>query len=400
MMYDNIFYFHRIAKIGGTEQFLYEIAKKYYMYDITVFFSDGDPTQIRRLRKFIRCKKYIPGEKVKCHKAFFNFNIDMIDDVEADEYYFVSHAIYQEIGYHPPINNEKLTHYIGVSQYACDKLKEFAETIDKDIKPIRCYNPLTLEPKEKVIRIVSAGRLDDKTKDNGRTIKLIHALDKYAREHNRHYIWTIFSNPISFTIESPNVVLMKPRVDVRPYIADADFVVQLSNDMETYCYTNQEALGYGVRIITTPLTVNEELKVPKEANLICNWDMSNVDEIARRVFEEEYKEFKYQPPKDSWEDIIYISDSTYTEEEKNMKYKVRATSKFKDYNRFPVELGYIPEAGEVFMIDDPERLDMFLGNNDVFEKFVELIEEVKTTPEVKKETAALPKKSNKKIQKR
>lgn len=402
MIYSNIFYFKKICKIGGTEQFLYEIAKKYNQYDITVFYDESDTVQLKRLRKYIRCKKRIPGEKVECHRAFFNFNIDMIDDVESvDNYYaFVSHAIYQELGYHPPINHPKLNHFIGVSQYSCDKLEEFAKVIKKEIKAQKCYNPLTLEPKEKVIRIVSAGRLNDRTKDNGRTIKLINALDKYAREHNKHYMWTIFSNPIDFKIESPNVVLAKPRVDVRPYISAADFVVQLSNDMETYCYTNQEALGYGVRIITTPLTVNKELGIPEEANLICNWDMSNVDEIARRVFEEEYKKFNYKVPEDSWNNLLIKNNSTYLEEERNMKYKVRATSKFKDYHRFPLELGYIPEEGEIFMIDDQERLDMFLGNNDVFEKFVELVEEVKEVPKEKKETAMLSKKPNKKIEKR
>ena len=48
---DNIFYFKKINRIGGTEQFLYEIAKKYHELDITVFYDEADIYQLKRLRK-------------------------------------------------------------------------------------------------------------------------------------------------------------------------------------------------------------------------------------------------------------------------------------------------------------------------------------------------------------
>lgn len=233
-MYNNIFYFREINRIGGTEQFLYEIAKKYKDFDITIFFDQAEEMQLERLRKLVRCKKRKEGEVVKCKRAFFNFNLDMINDVEADEYFFVSHANYQELGYKPPIENDKLTHYIGVSQFATDKLDEYGKKLGKEIKTQRCYNPLTLEPKNKVMHLVSACRLDDKVKGGGRTLKLIKALDRYCEKTGRHYIWHIFTNPVSIKIDSPNVTLMKPRVDVRPYIAEADWFIGLSDDMETY----------------------------------------------------------------------------------------------------------------------------------------------------------------------
>ena len=239
MTYSNIFYFFKLASIGGTEQFLYELAKKYHDYDITIVYDVGDPDQVKRLKKYVRVIKHKKGEIIKCNKAFFNFNLNIINEVEAKEYYFVSHANYEELhrvhgGYIPPIDNPKLTHYIGVSQFATDKLSEYGEKINKPIKVIRCYNPLTLEPKEKVLHIVSAGRLDDTVKGGDRCIKLIKALDNYCEKTGRHYIWTIFTNPTTINVNSKNVVFMKPRLDVRPYIADADYVVQLSNDMETY----------------------------------------------------------------------------------------------------------------------------------------------------------------------
>lgn len=76
-------------------------------------------------------------------------------------------------------------------------------------------------------------------------------------------------------------------------------------------YSQNEALGYGVPIVTTPLTVCNELPIPEGARLVCNWDMSNVDEVARQIFEKEVKPFEYTPPKDDWENILAKGRSTY-----------------------------------------------------------------------------------------
>lgn len=403
LIYANIFYFKRICKIGGTEQFLYEIAKKYKDYDITIFYDEADINQLIRLRKLVRCRKHKKGEIVKCNKAFFNFNLDMIDDVDAEEYYFVSHANYEELhkvhgGYIPPIKNEKLTHYIGVSQFATDKLDEYAKSIGSKIKTQKCYNPLTLEPKQKVVRLASACRLDDKVKGGERTLKLIKALDKYCEENNRNYIWTIFTNPTKVQVNSPNVILMKPRLDVRPYLADSDYVLQLSNDMETYCYTINEALGYGVPIVTTPLTILNELPITENEHIVLDWNCENVDEVARQIFEKEVKPFKYTAPEDSWSNILENVKSKY-EEEKNMKYIVEATDLYKRLNTYDVELSkqknvkqYIPKEGE--------RWEVNLERKELLEEkgFIKVIEEVKEveTATKKVETEKAVKKTTKK----
>lgn len=186
---------------------------------------------MQRISKYVRCVKHIKGKKVKCKKAFFNFNIDMIDDVESTENYyaFVAHANFEELGYKPPIVHPKLNHFIGVSEWASEKLKSYAKNyLNKDIEVETCYNPLTLEPKEKVLHLVSAGRLDDKVRGAARNQVLIKALDRYCQEHNRHYIWHVFSNPMTVKFDSPNIAIMKPRVDVRPYIADSDYLIKLS----------------------------------------------------------------------------------------------------------------------------------------------------------------------------
>lgn len=368
---DNIFYFKKINRIGGTEQFLYEIAKKYHELDITVFYDEADIYQLTRLRKYIRCKKRKPREKVICKRAFFNFNIEMIDDVESTENYyaFVSHANYEELGYKPPIENPKLTHFIGVSQFAADKLEEYGERLGLRFKAERCYDPMTLEPVKKVPILVSACRLDDSVKGGNRTLKLIDALDRYCEINDRQYLWLIFTNKTGFTIDSKNVVYMKPRVDVRPYIAMADWVLQLSNDMETFCYTTNEANGYGVPIVTTPLSVYKEFtNVSDNERLILDWDCSNVDEIARLIFEKEVKPFKYIQPEDTWYKLLAKGKNTY-KEEMEMKVKVECINNYND-----LQLGRLVEIGEQLTITR-ERADTLTELNLV--KIIEVIKEEK-----------------------
>lgn len=374
----NILYFQNLNNIGGTEVYLWEMSKKYNDWDITIYYDTADPLQLKRLKKLVRCIKRKPGEKVVCDRVFFNFNTDMIDDVESTENYycFVAHAIYQELGYTPPINHPKLNHFIGVSQYACDKLEEYARKIGRnDIKAELCYNPLTLEPKEKVLHLISAARLDDKTKGGNRTKIFIEACDRYCERTGRHYIFDIYTNPMGVSINSINVALRQPRPDIRPYIANADVLVQLSNDMETFCYSDNEALEYGVPIVTTPLTVLKELPIPEEAMLVCNWDMSNVDEVVEKMFESKLGNFKYQSPADSWDKFLAEGKSTY-KEEKNTIYKVKALKTYKELEAIDNELGFIPDEGYEFEIDK-ERLNALLGDNEHKRVFVEVIEEIK-----------------------
>lgn len=327
----NIYYFRVISPIGGTEQFLYEMAKKYHKYDLAILYDEADFDQLMRLQKFVRCIRRKRNEIYYAKKAFYNFNIEAIEQIEAEEHIFVCHAVYQELQFEPPIEHPKLTKLLAVSKYAGEriKLQEEVQGVDKPI--VQCYNPISLEKPDKVLRIISACRLEDRTKGGERTLKLIEALDRYCAKTGKHYLWTIFTNSTRSEINSPNVAIMPPRIDVRPYIADSDWLVQVSNDMETYCYSINEALGYNVRIVRTPLSVAKELKIPEQAELVLDWGCHNVEEIAEQMFTEK-QDFTYKPPKDSWDKLLVHEPSQYTYKEQPVKLKA-----IKNY--YDLELG-------------------------------------------------------------
>lgn len=346
-MYSNIFYFKRLNKLGGTEQFLYEIAKKYKEYDICVLYDEGDPDQVKRISDLVVCRKRVPGEKYQCKRAFFNFNLDAIDYIESTENYycFVSHANFEELGYKPPIDNPKLNHFIGVSKWAADKLDAYAKILGQEIHTETCYDPLTLEIPHHITRIITASRLLDPVKGLGRMKELIKRLDKYCDDKGTKYQWQIFSDLPYGYIDSPNVLCLPPRGDVRAHISDCDLLVQLSNDMETFSYTINEALCYGKHILTTPLSVLKELNVPEEAAFYLDYDLNNIEDALKWIFAKK-KPFKYEPPIDEWEKFLLTDKKRHG----NCTYIVEATQGFEIV--YDTDVGRKRKRGERWEVDD------------------------------------------------
>mgnify|MGYP002622483652 CR=1 FL=1 len=358
----NIFYFRYINVIGGIESFFYYLAKKYKDWDITIYYNSGDPSQIKRLKKYVRVKKY-KGEHIKCNKAFFNFNLDIIDNIEAKEYIQIAHGDYKAMGIQPN-THPKITKYLGVSKQVCDTYKEVTG-YDTEL----IYNPIEIEKPKKVLNLISATRLT-KEKGKERMIKLAKMLDNAGIP----YIWTIFTNDTQ-AIDNPNVVYMKPRLDIIDHIANADYLVQLS-DNEGYCYSVIESLCVGTPVIVTECPVFKELGVNKTNGFILDFDLSNVP------IEEIYKglpKFEYKAKISNWDKFLEKGKSIY-EEEKDMKVKV--LENFKD-----IETGETREKDSIIELSK-ERIEEINNNKWCIENnrlLVEVIEEQKSK-KVKNET--------------
>lgn len=352
--YTNIFYFDRLNKIGGVETFFYEIAKKYCDNDITVFYSYGDLKQIQRLKKYIRVIKYT-GQNIKCKKAFFNYSLKPIDNIEAERYYEIIHANYKDLGIYPNVN-PKINEYIGVSQSVCDAFTELTK-----LPCTLCYNPITIDEPKKVLYLISATRLT-REKGKDRILKLAKALD----DAEIPYIWTIFTNDTK-EIKHPRIIFMEPQLNIRDYIAKADYTVQLS-DTEAYCYTMIESLLLNVPVIVTPWACLKELNITNDYGFILPFDMTNipVDEIYNKKFN-----FKYNLKPDNWNQILELSKSTY-KEELNSIYTVEALSTYQNNKLVDAELGHIPEPGEVWDVSK-ERFDLLAGENKRGIQFVKLV---------------------------
>lgn len=296
--YKNVFYFADINSIGGVETMFYNLARKYgKAYDILIIYRTGDEKQIERLRKLVHVRRYF-GQHITCEKAFFNFDTSPIESIDAKEYIVILHSDYQarkiRVPYHP-----KITKWIGVSQNVVNTAKEQS---GHDVE--LCYNPIVIDKPRKVLHLVSATRL---TQEKGKGRMKILA-DMLTRS-NIPFIWTVFTNDF-VPIDNPNVIYMKPSLSVTDYIADADYLVQLS-DTEGYSYTVLEALSLGVPVICTPCPVYAEMGMNEKNSIILPFDMSEIP--VDKIYAGLKKGFKYTPHEDRWEELLAPGQSNYEE---------------------------------------------------------------------------------------
>lgn len=162
-------------------------------------------------------------------------------------------------------------------------------------------NPIIIDKPQKVLRLISATRLS-KEKGFDRMCILLRALEKSGIP----FVWTIFTNDTNEErireLDSNNIIFMKPRLDITPYIADSDYLVQLSNDGEGFGYTPCEALVLGIPVIVTPVASFKEIGIKDGENgFILDFDMSNID--IQKIYKSHLK-FKYEPPRDIYGDLL------------------------------------------------------------------------------------------------
>lgn len=314
----NVFYISNFNTIGGVETYIYELARKYKDYDITVIYKTGDEKQLKRLKKYVRVIKY-NGEKIKCKKAFFNYETDIINNVEAEEYIQLVHALFKSQGLTPRIN-PTVTKYFAVSDTAAKEWEELT-----GVKPKVVRNPLTIteEEKKSVLYLISATRL---TAEKGKN-KMIKLAEKFDAE-GINYLWLVFTNDTK-EINNPNIVYMKPRLDIRPFIASIKgkgYGVQLS-DSEGDCYFTRECEAAGVPLLVTPIPSFKEQGLIEGKN--CYYIPFNVENINIKKIVNKIPEYEGYVKEDKWDKELVKSKSTYQKELKTM-VKVKCIKNYFD----------------------------------------------------------------------
>ena len=319
----NVIYFPSFNKIGGVETYCYEMALKFGSeYDITIVYKHGDPKQMQRLREVCRVIKFNEGDKIVCDVFLFGWGWDIIDSVEAKEYVQTYHADFKARGIEPCLD-KRVTKRYGVAESTTLGIREHF-----NIEVETMYNPYTPKQPRKVLKLISATRL---TPDKGynRMLKLADALE----EANVPYIWTIYTDSPKDT-KHPNMICVPTRLDILDFIADADYLVQLS-DSEGYSYSIVEALSVGTPVICTEFGVAKEQGVEDgKTGFILPFDMS---EIPVQSIYKGVKKFKYAPRESHYEEILSPGKSGY-KYDMNGKVTVKVLKNFFDLERGEMSL--------------------------------------------------------------
>lgn len=326
----NLFYISNFNNIGGVETFIYELAKKYSKRDITVVYKTGSLEQIKRLKKYVRVIQY-SGQHFKCDKAFFNYDTDIINNIEAKEYIQIIHACFKS-GQISPHKCDKINKYLCVSKAAGKEWEELTGNKSK-----LCKNPLTKPDKEKPIVLVSATRLT-KEKGKSRILKLLNLLD----EAKINFVWYIFTNDKN-EIQHKNLVWLPPILDFRRILSTFKNVygVQLS-DTEGDCYFTRECESLGIPLLVTPCPSFTEQGLKDGEN--CYYIPFEVDgfDVEKIKTIPKYKAFIQE---DNWGKVLAPGNSTYQEDLKT-EVELIATKAFQN-----AETGQLYAEGEKFKVN-------------------------------------------------
>ncbi len=351
-MINNIYWVGSLNAIGGVETAIYELAKQFQDYDFVIYYNNIPTNQLKRLQQYVKCVKY-KGEKLKCKKFLCNYDISIIDNVEAEEYIEIVHAVFK-YNKLKPHTHDKITKYYAVGKEACESFKEIT---GKECEVL--HNPLQIDKPNKILRLISATRI---ASDKGEMVERMQKLANELDSNNIPYQWFIFTNG-QHLIRGKGIIYAEPRLDIRDFIADSDYLVQLS-DTEAFCYSVLESLYLNTPVIVTPIPcfINE-MGVENEKNgYILDFDMKEIPifDIYNKI-----PKFSYQPFKNEWEDKIIKVKGNYKEELK-MKFKVKALINFND-----LEENTHRNSGDVFECSKT-RCDYLLEH-----KAIEIVEEVK-----------------------
>ena len=379
--HDNIVYARNINVIGGVEQYVYELIKKYKDNDIAVVCKTITPEQEKRMRKYCKVYKHT-NEKIECKVIITNWDTSIINYVNEDtKVYTVVHSDYSHETQKQalPIDNPRTT-YICITE---DSKKKFEEISGIKDRTILCRNPLTTEKIEKPLILMSATRLT-KEKGGHRMLALANELDRQGIK----YIWYVFTsneydnNPVW---RNKNVIKMQNRLDLDYFYEYADWYIQFS-EVEGDSYSLKQALYVGTPIVVCELPYFKETGIENGKNAIyLDFDCFNVEKVAKAITKP--LKFTFEPIKDGYDKILVKGKSHY-EEEINMKCKVKANERFEGIR--DAERDVYPKAGDEWETTK-ERAE-FLQSKGV----VEIIEEIQPKKKVEEEVEKIIDKAYKK----
>lgn len=267
------FYIPHFNNIGGIESWIYYISRLYgNNRDITVYWCDGDEKQVDRLKDKFKTKKFY-YQKIECDIAIFCARVSDSEmrafNAKKERIQFI-HACYSvAYGTQNFEPSPLIDRYIAVSQTAADDFYNLT-----GLMPEVMYNPIYIEKPRKVLKLISATRI---SKDKGSIWEKMKILARKLNAADIPFIWLVFTNNTDIKPDIKGMVVMPSELKITDYIAEADYLVQLSKT-EAFAYSLVESLALGTPVLATNFAAAKEMGlVDGKTGYIFNMEMDNVD---------------------------------------------------------------------------------------------------------------------------
>lgn len=363
-----IIYLDYVYEIGGIESWLYYLCQNLYSYyNITFLFDVGSMKQLKRLNKYVNVEHRNRDKTYICNILLIASNWSgSPKNIKYDKCISTVHSDYKYFNEQLKANLsvvKEADEVVCVSKNAADSIKELFG-IDGRIIP----NILGKKEKtNKILHLVSFTRLSEE-KGYSRICTLV----KILKENNIKFDWKIFSDIEGKNLEKinyPEVIFMKPTLDIYDYIVDANYVVQLS-DTEAFCYTIHEALQYGTPVIVTDIEAFKDVVIDEYNGYKIKLDMSNVNsEFLSKIVNNIPKDFKYNENFDElkslWFEVlgdpVEIDDKDYSSTDKIVNLEV-----LESY--YDVELKKDVNPGDIIKVDNLRAYELTTINNSACQK--------------------------------
>ena len=279
------------ATVGGISTVIYNFChymRKYY--DILVIYEQMDNLQIEKISHIVPVRQYDPQTEVSCDTLILNRLEERLrPNIHYRQSIQICHAC-KQVSYHIPKDRDIL---VNVSQVAKDSWEQEAE------KGIVIHNmPYVTE--EPCLLLVSATRV--KATDKGQNDQRMRELARKLERAKIKFLWFNFADG-SLKDMPDTFINMPAKANIHPYIAKADYLVQLS-DKEAYCMSILEALSLNTAVLATPFpSLFEEGFVDGETGYVIPFDMKfNVEKLLN------VPKFEFKYDNDAiikqWRDIL------------------------------------------------------------------------------------------------
>lgn len=234
-------------------------------YDITILCQAFGNNILEDLMQYAKCDIYDKGRQYDCDIYLHNYqDNDFKANIHARDRFILLHCDYAEIGHLKVLQTDY--RYIAVSETSTKGMRDMFGIDCIAIEPfLNDYKP------KRVYKFVSATRIH-KTKGWDRMMQLCKLLtDKGIR-----FQWLLFTDERTKPMPYTGFINMggQPNEVVMDYMADADYVVQLS-DHEGFCYAVHEALSVGTPVLVTDIPVFKCIDENRGYRLPL--DMENID---------------------------------------------------------------------------------------------------------------------------
>ena len=249
--YKTLLYIGYLHVIGGIETFIYHYSQ--IMPDITLLVGSIHVEQREKLSKVCNVVDYNPETIYFCENLIMLRILDKTpSNIKPQKIINMCHGCRTNSNWHISQNGDYI---VNVSQASKDSFGSEA----KDALVI--HNPIIKSNKFALI-LVSATRIP--ASDKGLNEQRMRTLADRLNEAEIPFVWFNFSD--GHINNAPRgMINIHAEMDIQPYIARADYLVQLS-DSEAWSYSILEALVNGTAVLVTPFLSAKEMGIEDGKN--------------------------------------------------------------------------------------------------------------------------------------